>query len=148
LGQDGNIHSAPADIADDLRHEWENVFRARPTDERLRAEWLDDDLPPLCTSLPSPSSSRWRPSRASTKKAIDRAGKSATGPDGIPASAYRALGNLGIDVLHSALAALSASAGKEDMMAHILSFNESLTHFIPKKVIHHGGAQGDCYFGG
>ncbi len=69
------------------------------------------------------------------------AGASAPGQDGIPSSAWRRLGPLATDVLHSALLELSAEQGQESLLeafpadsAGNTGFNEAIMVFIPKKV--------------
>ena len=131
-------------MASDLRNHWAKVFRARPTDTALRAQWLAEDLSRRSSSLPS-SSSRWMPSRGDVRKALERSGSSTPGPDGIPASAWRALGPLAEKVLHEALSAMSGPGGLELLEAEYNSFNEALLFFIPKKVSGFDDAVGEYY---
>ena len=58
--------------------------------------------------------------------AIKRAGAATPGPDGIPAQAYRALGELAVDLLHGAQVTISATGGQALLEQDSPNFNESL----------------------
>ena len=83
----------------------------------------------------------WRLRKCDISKAIAMTSQSAPGPDGVPYSAWRRLGDLAVDVLFSAAATLSTATGQERLLAafpldcdHNTPFNEAVMVFIPKKV--------------
>ena len=130
----GNLHTHPEEMAVDFNQHWSKVFKAGHTDAELRRRWFDEDLPPSATaSLPRPDSDRWTVQRKDVRKAIQCSGNSAPGPDGIPAEAYRQLGELAADVLYEAFLRLSAPDGEDLQRRHLPDFNHSLLHLIPKK---------------
>ena len=82
---------------------------------------------------------RWRVKPRHVQQAIDMAGKSAPGPDGIPFKACKKLGLLSQTVIWEALEDLS-KPGAEDRLKEVMTgpgghctFNESLMVFLPKK---------------
>jgi len=136
-GRDGIIVSDPRLIINELRHYWGDVFSNSPCNAELLAKWGRED-----PSLPTWSHFQdcWVPSRCDMAKGIRAASKSAPGPDGIPYAAWRALGDLGVDILYEAAMLLT----KGDMNRHLgnmdifskndsHSFNVGNMVFLPKK---------------
>ena len=129
----GHIHLSPDGIASSLRDHWQGVFRHKATDATLRRRWLSDDKITLQQERAiDPLDPRWRVRRRDVRKALQVAGSSAPGPDGISFGAWRALGDLAADTLHEALQAMLSGTGEQLMDSHYADFNHSLMVFLPK----------------
>ena len=82
---------------------------------------------------------KWTIRPRHVKRALDLAGRSAPGPDGIPFSAYKRLGLLGQNVLFHALIDLTKEGAEKELAVHLsgtdghCTFNDSLMVFLPKK---------------
>ena len=128
-----------------LRRHWGDTFKKRHVDERLLQEWLAEDAAAengLARALGKTirQAATWQVRREDVCAAIDRAGTSAPGPDGIPYSAWKALGLLGCDVLFGAIKCLESEGGLEALQEVFpidaegtSGFNAGLMVFLPKK---------------
>ena len=89
--------------------------------------------------LPFLGAEEWPFKRSDLQRALDQAGRSAPGPDGIPYLAYQKLGSLALDVLWGALRQLSSEDAMEALAAEAAvagdspdAFNLGLLAFLPK----------------
>ena len=145
MDEQGVVRTGRDQKADVLRRHWGETFRERRVDETLLEEWLEDDAaaPNGLTGAMSGAigdAGRWKVQRKDVQAAIDRAGASAPGPDGIPYSAWKALGPLGCDVLFGAADSLEQEGNLEALQAVFpvdeqgtSAFNAGLMVFLPKK---------------
>ena len=151
--KNGELATDADDMAATLRTHWSEVFTAKGVDTQLLRTWLDDDR--AAREETSSSSSSGAPShqvlrdlritKRHVQKAIGTSKDSAPGPDGIPYRAWRNLGKLAVEVLHSALAELCSEDAERILQQEMPSFNESLLMFLPKKAA--GTMEdGDQYF--
>jgi exonuclease III len=148
MDTEGELRTDGPGMASALRQHWRGTFSARRLDRARRLDWFRVDaadrdglhaaVQPLLAN-----SEAWRVRRSDVRRAVSLAGSSSPGPDGIPYSAWRRLGPLAVDVLHEALAELSAEQGQESLVAAFpldaagnSGFNEATMVFIPKKVNH------------
>lgn len=86
-------------------------------------------------------------------QALELSGNTAPGPDGIPYKAWRALGNLGVDVLHGAAQALAQTTAQDTLKAayhdegddyqHLYNFSTLIC--LPKKVAGEDQQAGEYY---
>ena len=131
IGQeDGSITNEPEAMAAALAKHWSKVFQKKPIDTALLSDWFrslrnarlqetnnhhenhtpEHDLLPGHKPLPRQAlptdKASWAPTRKDMKKAMRLAGNSSPGPDGIPFSAWRALGETGLNTLHDVACAL------------------------------------------
>ena len=114
----GEVHTAPAALAAELRRHWQQVFSARRHDAALLRQWCSDELSgEALDGIPAGSSSCWSPSSKDVRRAIDQAPSSAPGPDGIPLVAWRMLGPLGASTLAAVLEAMLSGSGQALMDA-------------------------------
>ena len=79
----GRIHTAPEEIAETLVTHWNQVFKAKPIDDALLTEWLNDQPQIFDDSF------RWELLLSHVEDAIRYCKDSAPGPDGIPYSAFK-----------------------------------------------------------
>ena len=128
---DGTITADTSAIASTLRDHWGHTFQGQPIDEGLLQQWLhslphlgsqaethtsstgpgdeSQRAPPRVSAEqqqrrrhPLPERPRdWKIRRKDIRRAVKGSGDSAPGPDGIPYGAWRALGEMGIDILWS-----------------------------------------------
>ena len=111
MAPDGAVVTDPAEMAALLRTHWETVFTATPIDSNLLEAWIAEDLPPEArTALPAADDRRWKTRRRDVARALQLAGASAPGPDGVPYEAWRRLNATAVDLLHAAGRALESSA--------------------------------------
>ena len=130
----GEFATEADDMAATLRSHWSGVFKSRGVDEQLLQTWLDEDR--TSRGPPSAGSGRGAPShralqdvlvtKGHIRKAIDAAGRSAPGPDGIPYRAWAQLGKLAVDVVHVAFVELSGEGAEALLQQHVPSFSASL----------------------
>ena len=145
MDEQGVVRTDRDQKADVLRRHWGETFRERRVDETLLQEWLNDDAvaPNGLTAAMSRATGdagRWKVRRKDVQAAIDRAGASAPGPDGIPYAAWKALGPLGCDILFGAAKCLEQEGNFEALQAVFpvdeqgtSAFNAGLMVFLPKK---------------
>ena len=142
---DGSVQAAPAEVASILCNHWGDVFskrHLRPADIRA---WLqadcgaDDGLAAALRPLVA-DPSNWQIRRQDVEAAIARTSRSAPGPDGIPYSAWRALGPLGVEVLYDVAQELEGAEGRAALLGTFpldasgqTDFNAAVMIFIPKK---------------
>ena len=143
---DGTVTTAPEDMAAALRGHWAEVFSARPRDEPLLQQWLEEERATRTTPLSPATDPRWRVRRRDVRRALKLAPASAPGPDGIPFAAWRRLDHLAVDVLHVSMQALlSESAAQTMLQDYGDDFNASLLVFIPKKPTMHTEEHGPVF---
>ena len=147
--QSGCITTDPSDMAQALVSHWSQVFAAKDSNQTLLRQWLDR-LFGGCregrynTGLPDARAPGWQVRREHVKSSITYARSTMPGPDSIPAALWKAIGDLGVDVLHRALQELltddarsklqqaySRFQGGEGNRPH--DFNLSLLCCLPKK---------------
>ena len=146
MDTDGELHTDGPGMAAALRQHWQGTFSARRLDRTRRQAWFWADaasdhglihaVRPLLTDEAS-----WRVRHSDVRKAVALSSTSSPGPDGIPYLAWRRLGPLAVDVLHSALEELMAEHGQDALLEVFppddmgnTAFNEATMVFIPKKV--------------
>ncbi len=91
-------------IAEALRLHWRPTFSDKGICRARLAAWLKEDA------------EAGNGLRADIRRAVDTAGSSAPGPDGIPASAWKQLGPLAVEVLFAAATALGQGTGLAIML--------------------------------
>ena len=104
-------------------------------------ELFEKDDQGFVTILPPKTCNSWKITRAKIKTAINSAKNSMPGPDGIPAAAWRALGDAAVDVFYWSAMALSHENFKEALLEAYAdrcitgthAFNLSLLCCLPKK---------------
>ena len=143
----GNCLGDPRDMAKILAEHWKGVFSKTTCDDAKLREWMDKLFPrnedghSWDTGLAPPLPSAWQVTKKHVKKAIQCAKNSMPGPDGIPSSAYRAIGDSAINILHEAFEALSKEDAEETLneayksmtLSEIHQFNHSILCCLPKK---------------
>ena len=130
--EDGTVTNEPEKMAEALCKHWRKVFSKKSINQELLVKWfeflrdsraaetslpVDHKLPDKgdamgSTRLPRRALPRdpaaWTPRRKDMVKALRLSGNSSPGPDGIPFSAWRQLGELGVYTLHEVATALRA----------------------------------------
>jgi len=140
----GHIHTEPEGIAAALAAHWARTFQGHPIDQQALRVWLQETLPPQQPhepgALPPPDSPLWRVRRRDVARAVKISGNSAPGPDGIPYLAWRAMGELGIDILWDMLQTLSRPGAADvlrsayaDESADGHEFNLGILCCLPKR---------------
>ena len=104
-GEDGTLHSSPKEMAESLCNHWAQVFSSSPCDVDLLNTWLSSLFPHAGedkwdTHLARAGDDRWHVTKKHIGQAIKFAHNSMPGPDGIPAGAYKKLGDLAVDTLY------------------------------------------------
>lgn len=132
----GEILTSSESMVQELSRHWGQVFQGRQPEIAEVEAWLqqafkeDDRL-----HVPA---HKWHVRRKDIAQAINMSGNSAAGPDGIPYAAWRAMGDVAIEVLTTAMDALQRESA-EDVVQQAYgdedscSFNHSLICCIPKK---------------
>ena len=145
VDQDGTVVTDGPGISSALRRHWGPTFAAKRLNRACLDRWLCEDtaadwglkaaVHPLLAD-----EGAWRIRKADVRRALALAGSSSPGPDGIPYSAWKKLGPLGVDVLFEAANGLMLEGGIESMLEAFpidacgnSQFNEALMIFIPKK---------------
>jgi len=142
----GSIVTKPEEIAQVLRSHWKGVFSEKSVRDASVQIWMEelflkDDSGCFITGLPDRGDRIWRISRKSVKLAIQTAKNSMPGPDGIPSAAFRALGDIAVDIFLEVATALGSSDGREMLRVAyedrcpqgLHDFNLSLLCCLPKK---------------
>ena len=109
--ENGNVTTEPQEMAKILQKHWGQVFSHREVNTALLQQWLEEVFPDggagrSTAGLPEQSSHLWRVRREDVAEAIANTKNTMPGPDRIPYMAWKALGDLGIDVLFEAPSAL------------------------------------------
>jgi hypothetical protein len=135
----GRVRQEPADMAKALSAHWSKVFAGQALREQDIQSWLEETYPAGegLQGLPARNDRVWRLRRRDVARAVQQAGRSSPGPDGIPYAAWRALGPYGIDSLWEAMHELEGEdaadrleeAYKDAAGCH---FNLGLLACIPK----------------
>lgn len=142
---DGTISSAPLEVAAAIKEHWAEVFRARPTEpSAMEAAFARDEADPngMAAALRRFPARAWRVQPADIRRAIASACRSAVGPDGVPYSAWKALGPLSLEVLASAARSLEDASCANlieeafPLDGEVSAFNAALLICIPKKIVH------------
>ncbi len=153
----GEVTADPAEMANSLKDHWSQVFTRRDIDTAQLRTWLEEIYPAGgrngVRGLPSRSSAKWHVRKKDVASAVKMSGNTMPGPDRIPYKAWRQLGELGIDVLHSATMALMTSDGltmlrdayvDESVEGHH-DFNLGILCCLPKKPTGSDAALGEYY---
>ena len=114
--------------------------RARDLERWLAADSSDPDGLQQALRLAVRDQDAWQIQEADVREAVQRASKSAAGPDGIPYAAWQELGELGVSCLWDAARTLEGEGGQAMLEAACpldqngqSSFNSATMVFIPKK---------------
>ncbi len=99
--RDARILSEEAEVSDDLRQRWRQVFGPREHQRQLLARCTEDDAQGL------PDYNRWAVNLQHLQRAIDDAPAFSPGPDGILLQAWKPIGPLGTDGLWGTFQTLS-----------------------------------------
>ena len=141
---DGQVAVDTQEKLDALREHWAGVFKGRPHDSKATVEWFrkayrnTDDL----RILQAFSEDQWRIQREDVSRALDMAGKSAPGPDGVPYRAWQTLRNESIELLWQAAGELQSEQA-DDILEHAYfdeascMFNHGILCFLPKQASEH-----------
>ena len=109
--EDGSICTSPEEIASVLRQHWQGVFKKKHVNAAAVQIWMEElfvkDEQGFVTVLPPKTCNSWKITRGKIKTAINSAKNSMPGPDGIPAAAWRALGDAAVGVFYWSAMALS-----------------------------------------
>ena len=134
--EDGSVTDNAEEMAQALRTHWKKVFRAETIDPARSRDWWGVLGHRGETTPPNPA--EWRTRRADVKKALRLAGNTTPGPDGIPFQAWRALKQLGVEILLDVARTLEGGRAKEQMqeafsdVAGEHSFNLGTLVCLPK----------------
>ena len=145
VDDEGNLHTDAKNMAKALCKHWREVFCKVPCDDSKFREWMDilfekSGDARWNTGLPTDPNA-WKIRRSHIVKAVKQATNSMPGPDGIPAMAYKAMGDMMIDLLEDMIGVL-LSAEAEDVLTEAFScmtleerhaFNASILCCLPKK---------------
>ena len=143
--EDGSICTSPEEIALVLRKHWQGVFKRKEVNTAAVQIWMEElfikDEQGFITLLPPKSCNSWKISHDRVRTAINSAKNSMPGPDGIPAAAWKALGDAAVDVFYCSAMALCSSGFKTALleayadrcMTGTHAFNLSLLCCLPKK---------------
>jgi len=103
----GEVVTDPEEMAEAQRTHWEDIFKSRITDAKKATQWLTEEKGKgkkgMHHQVLTAGDDKWAIRPRHAKRALDLAGRSAPGPDGIPFSAYKRLGLLSQNVLYHAL---------------------------------------------
>ena len=160
LKEDGSLASSPDEIVKILRAHWGGVFKRREVRHMGVQIWMEelfikDDEGCFITGLPARGDRAWNIPRKAIKTALYSSKNSMPGPDGIPVAAFKALGEVAVDVLHGVTNSLQ-SAGHKDLLVEAYrdrctedrhDFNLSLLCCLPKKPCGADPEQGEFYRG-
>lgn len=119
---------APTNIRRALQRYWAPIFRAATSDDDEADRLISSHMGPLGGDPIMP------PDNATVRAALKKVRDTATGPDGLPYSAWRAGGNETATVLRRTRAAASATA------RYPSHFCDAVAVFLPKGAAHHDDA--------
>ncbi len=129
----GKFLTDPQAMANHLRLHWANVFKAKGVNQERLQAWLDEDSDGRAEQGPTHEGLRSiRLKRRAIRQALKQSNNSSPGPDGIPYGAWRALGEVAVDVLYGAFGDLIRDEGPEIMRRDYPDFNASLLFFLPR----------------
>ena len=98
VNEAGVVLTDANDIAAAQKAHWSEVFKERHVDTSKIDRWLEEEKGKgsraMHAGIPPADDHRWKFREKDVRRAIDLAGKSAPGPDGIPFEAYKKLGVL------------------------------------------------------
>jgi hypothetical protein len=129
---DGQTRTDPAGMAAALADHWRGVFTRRPTHTDAVELWLAEAhrlQPPRPADWAD--TRHWSLRREDSATALQRAGDSAAGPDGIPYSALRRAGPVMLEAMYEVAKHLETH-GAADLDRHSPSFNHGLLCCLPK----------------
>ena len=117
--------------------------------------FIKDEQGLYLTGLPNAASGRWTIKRKEVARAVSAAANTMPGPDGIPAAAYKKLGQFAIDILHEVAQTLCTPSGADELRQAYAdrchhqthAFNHSLLCCLPKKATGTDPEMGDYYSG-
>ena len=127
---EGGAISDEGEIANKLQEHWAEVFKHKEIDGYKLTQWKKLAARAGGTQIDAKRSD-WKLRKKDVEKALKMAGDSRPGPDGIPFSAWRALGPLGITALWEAGEGMASGLNNEDSIHN--KFNESLLCCLPKQ---------------
>lgn len=141
----GQHHVEPQAMAQALCKHWQHVFGPSACDTSRLHAWFSRLFPEVApgvwdTGVLDGANPKWHVTHKHVKKAIQLAKNTMPGPDGVPALAYKALGDLAIDALFDVFEALSSEDAEAELAAAYAhcsaeeahSFNLSLLCLLPK----------------
>jgi len=101
--QDDQVTTSPEEIAEVLRGHWKGVFSEKQVELTALQTWMEDLFVKdgeglFITGLPQGGDRIWTIKKKAIRNAINIAKNSAPGPDGIPSSAFKVLGELAVDI--------------------------------------------------
>jgi len=147
MSDDSNkIHTDPKEIAEILRQHWKGVFKKKHVDDTALQIWMEelfikDENGCFITGLPEKSDAVWTISRKAIRLAISSARDTMPGPDGIPARAYKQLGDIAEQILYDVATAIGNESPQQLLQEAYFDrcagdrhdFNLSLLCCLPKK---------------
>ena len=161
IDEHGNFHSDPGGMAKALCAHWKEVFGPTRCDDGLLREWMSQLFPRTSpdawsTGLLDKQHVSWKVLKKHVRKAIRYAKNTMPGPDGIPACAYKVLGEVAVDALYDVFEVLASDAGEDTLnaayasmtLSQIHAFNNSILCCLPKKPTGHDDNLGDYYHAG
>lgn len=137
--------SDPAQMTETLRRHWSQVFTEEAIDSGMLQRLQDEIYPQgsqdgVTSGWLAREASVWKLRKSDVAKAVQSSGNTMPGPDRIPYQAWRALRQLGIDVLFEAACALSGDdAGAllcdaaDETADEGHEFNLGILRCLPKK---------------
>ena len=157
----GTVRTTPEDIARILKQHWQGVFTEKQIDDHALQLWMeelfiyDENAGCFITGLPNQGDTQWVIRRKDVKAAVKAARDTMPGPDGIPAQAYKLLGDVAITILFDAAVALGMDSHEQSLVeafadrssegSHL--FNASLLCCLPKKPHKTDPEHGEVYRG-
>ena len=134
---DGSITTDPQRAAPTLVRHWAEHFRAKGVRNLVALEPWFEAMPSFAEVLPE-----CEVTADHVRHALKAAGATAPGPDGIPYSFWRGIGEVGVEVLTDTMQAMMVEGSEETMVREYGSgdnrfgpcdFNGSLLALLPKK---------------
>jgi len=137
---------------------WRSVFSRVPCDDPKLREWFDilfnkREDGSWNTGLATDDPQMWKILKKHISRAVRQAKNSMPGPDGIPASAYSALGDFAIDLLEDMIGVLCSEEAEDVLndayssltLQEVHAFNISILCCLPKKPSGVDSDYGDYY---
>ena len=100
IGEDDKIRTNPAEIAAGLKAHWEPTFRKHNINDDTLNKWLEETVAEQDFQKLPNDRHIWEVKRKDVAWAVNTARNSAPGPDGLTASHWKAMGSLGVTLLH------------------------------------------------